>query len=73
MSSFIFPGALPRPVRPSTEADIITGRVASRARWERRRFWLRLRRSLLSGPGTACRSVWSLILNQLKTRQDHMT
>ena len=73
MSSFIFLRALPRPDRPVTEADILASRVASHARWSRRRFWLRLRRQLLGWTMTRHRPVRQRHFNPLKTRCDSFT
>ena len=43
---FVLP--LPRPLAalPSSEAELIRARIASAARWRRRRRWLRLRAAL---------------------------
>ena len=43
---FVLP--LPRPLAalPSSESDLIRARIASAARWRRRRRWLRLRAAL---------------------------
>ena len=73
MSPFLFIRAMPRPDRRRTEADLFAARVASHARWSRRRFWLRLRRRMLGWTMTRHRPVRQHRFNPLKCQCDSFT